>query len=196
MLKKWLKRGHIYFISGVSWAWKWTLIENILKSNIDNLELALSCKTRELRKWEVSWVDYNKLSIEEFKDAIDSWEFFEYNFVHNQNYYWTRKKDVVENWINKWKNIIKEMDIRILPKVLEEHKDLREYFSYIFLDIPIDEIKNRLITRWDDVSWDDYDNRVISAQKERDLIDLADYVIDATQSPEHVLEQFKKILLG
>lgn len=189
-----MKKGHIFFISWVAWAWKWTAIKMLLNEQIDNLELALSCKTREPRVWEVLWVDYNKLSISEFKESIEKGDFLEYNFIHNQAYYGTLMKDVIENGIEKWKYILKEMDILILPKVLEERKSLRDDFTYIFLDIPVDKIKERMLHRWDDVTWLDYQNRIDSAIKEKDLSHLADYVIDSSGTPEQTLEKLKSII--
>lgn len=191
-----MKKGHIFFISWVAWAWKWTAIKWLLKEAIPNLELALSCKTREPRKWEILWVDYNKLSVEEFKSAIENWEFLEYNFIHNQAYYWTRMSDVIDNWINKWKIIIKEMDILILPKVLEERSNLREDFTYIFIDLPIESIRERMMHRWDDVTWLDYENRINSALKEKNLKHLADHIIDWSWKPEDTLEQLKNIIFN
>lgn len=191
-----MKKGHIFFISWVAWAWKWTAIKWLLKENIPNLKLALSCKTRELRVWEILWKDYVKLSVDEFKNSIDKWEFLEYNFVHNQAYYWTRLKDVIGDWIDKWINIVKEMDILILPKVLEERKNLRSDFTYIFIDIPLDTIKERMLHRWDDVTWLDYENRISSAIKEKDFKHLADYIIDWSWSPENTLNQLKNIILN
>jgi len=189
-----MKKGHIFFISWVAWAWKWTAIKSLLKDNKFNLELSLSCKTRELRDWEIDWIDYIKLSVDSFKKSILSWEFLEYNFIHNQAYYWTRLFDVIDNWINLWKNIIKEMDILILPKVLEEKKIDKNNFTYIFLDIPIEKIRERMLLRWDVVDWIDYENRIESAKKEKKLIKLADYVIDASNSPEDTLHELKKII--
>ena len=189
-----MKKGHIFFISWVAWAWKWTAIKWLLSEWIDNLELALSCKTREPRAWEVIWKDYNKLSVEEFKNSIKKWDFLEYNFVHNQSYYWTKFSDVIDNWINKWKIVIKEMDILILPKVLEERKEYRNDYTYIFIDIPLENIKERMIKRWDDVSWIDYENRIESAIKEKELSHLSDFVIDWTWTADETLELLKKII--
>ncbi len=189
-----MKKGHIFFISWVAWAWKWTAIKSLLKDKIPNLELALSCKTREPRQWEIVWVDYIKLSLNEFKKSIANKEFLEYNFVHNQSYYGTRITDVIDNWINLWKIILKEMDILILPKVLEEKKISKEDFTYIFLDIPVEKIRERMISRGDDITWDDYKNRIESAKKEKSVIHLADYVIDASLTPENTLEQLKNII--
>lgn len=190
-----MKKWHIYFISWFAWAWKWTLIKWLLESNIDNLELSISYKTREARKWEILWVDYNKLTIEEFKLAIENKEFLEYNFVHNQAYYWTKYSDVIDNWINKWKIILKEMDILTLPKLLKERPDLRKHFTYIFLYIPIEIIKERMKKRWDDVEWEDFLNRIKSAKKEKELLYLADYIIDRTKSESEVLNEVKQIIL-
>ena len=189
-----MKKGHIFFISWVAGAWKWTVIKLLLKDKIPNLELALSCKTRELRQWEVNWIDYIKLSLNEFKKSIENKEFLEYNFVHNQAYYGTRIIDVIDNWINLWKYILKEMDILILPKVLEENKISKDDFTYIFLDIPLEKIKERMISRWDDITWNDYENRIESAKKEKSLSHLADYIIDASHTPEDTLEELKKII--
>lgn len=189
-----MKKGHIFFISWVAWAWKWTVIKLLLKDKIPNLELALSCKTREPRQWEIVWTDYIKLTLTEFKKAIENKDFLEYNFVHNQAYYWTRIFDVIDSWINLWKYILKEMDILVLPKVLEEKKISKENFTYIFLDIPLEKIKERMISRWDDISWEDYENRIESAKKEKWLIHLADFIIDASHTPENTFEEIKKII--
>jgi hypothetical protein len=39
------------------------------------------------------------------------------------------------------------MDILILPKVLQEKKIEKEDFTYIFLDIPLEKIKERMVLR-------------------------------------------------
>ena len=101
-----MTKGHIFFISWVAWAGKGTVIKKLLEKKLANFELALSCKTRDFREGEQAWIDYNKLSVQEFQEAIDNNEFLEYNFVHNQNYYGTRYKDVIENGIEKWKIIL------------------------------------------------------------------------------------------
>lgn len=190
-----MKKWHLFFICWVAWAWKWTLINWLINEDIPNLEFALSCKTREPRVWEIIWKDYIKLTISEFQKAIEDGEFLEYNFVHNQNYYWTRKIDVIDNWIDKGKIILKEIDMLIVPEVLSKMDNMRDNFSIIFLDLPIEIIKERMISRGDDVGWEDYKNRIISAEKERKNSSFVDFVIDATKSKEDVLFEVKKIIL-
>lgn len=191
-----MKQGHIFFISWFAWAGKWTVIQWLLQSNIPNFELVISCKTREPRESEVLGVDYYKLSWEEFQSAIARGEFLEYNLVHGQNYYGTRYVDVIDNGILKWKKILKEMDITILPKLLDEKPELRKDFTYIFLDIPKGLIKERMLQRWDDVTGLDFVKRMESVEKEKELMYLADYIIDATKSKQEVLEAVKEIILN
>ena len=191
-----MKKWYVFFICWVTWSWKWTLINGLLKENIWNLEFALSCKTREPRSGEIPGKDYVKLSFEEFKKEIEDWEFLEYNFVHNQDYYWTRKKDVIDNWIEKWKNLLKEIDMLIVPHLLENMKSLRKYFSIIYLDLPINTIRERMLSRGDSVDNKDYENRIESAQKEKNMKHLADFVVDATNSQEEILREVKEFILS
>lgn len=189
-----MKRWKIFFICGITGAWKWTLIKGLLNDKSLNSKFVLSYKTREPREWEIIWKDYIKLSVEEFKEAIAKNEFLEYNFVHNQAYYWTKYKDVLEYWIDKWVNVLKEIDPLILPKILEEKKLSREDFVIIFLHISSEILRERMLKRWDNVSWEDYKNRLKSAKKEEELQYLADYVIDATKSEREVLEEVRGII--
>lgn len=189
-----MKKWYVFFVCWVTWAWKWTLIKWLLEDKTLKLQFALSCKTRELRHWEKDWVDYIKLSFDEFKKQINAWEFLEYNFVHNQDYYWTRKVDIIDNWINKGKIIIKEIDMLVVPYLLEKMKDLRKYFSIIFLDLPIESIKDRMISRWEEINNKNYENRLASAKKERANIWFVDYIIDATKPQNQVLNEFKEII--
>lgn len=189
-----MNKWHIFFISGVAWAGKWTVIKKLLEKKIENFELALSCKTRDFRENEKQWIDYNKLTTEEFKFSIELWEFLEYNFVHNQNYYGTRFVDVIDNGINKGKIILKEMDILALPKLMYSRHDLKNDYTYIFLDLPVDKIKDRMQSRGDCVEWKDFENRLKSAKKETALKNLADYVINADQSEDKVFEDIFNII--
>ncbi|MDA7494763.1 hypothetical protein N8455_00315 [Candidatus Gracilibacteria bacterium] len=189
-----MNKGHIFFISGVAGAGKGTVIKKLMDKKIGNFELALSCKTRDFRGGEKPGVDYNKLSIEEFKLAIESGDFLEYNFVHNQNYYGTRYTDVIENGIDLGKIILKEMDILALPKFKYDSHSIRENYSYIFLDLPIDKIKDRMSARGDSTQGKDFENRIKSAKKEIALKNLADHVVDADQAPEKVFEDVFNII--
>lgn len=187
-----MKKGHIFIISGIAWAWKWTLVDNIFKEMWDKFNFIKSCKTREPRPWEVLWKDYTKLSFDEFKKWVENGDFLEHILVHNQAYYWTRLEDF-ENAINSWEFYIKELDMKWVTLINETKPELRQYYTHIFIDLPEEKLKERMIMRGDDVSWDDYKNRVESAKIERSMKDMADYIIDWEISKEEVFSEFKEI---
>ncbi|MCP4522777.1 MAG: hypothetical protein GY828_01005 [Candidatus Gracilibacteria bacterium] len=189
-----MNKGHIFFLSGVAGAGKGTVIQKLLEANIPDFKLALSCKTRDYRIGEKEGVDYNKLTIEEFQKGINNGEFLEYNFVHNQNYYGVRYSDVIENGIEKGKTILKEMEILGYEKFLQQRPDLKPYYSYIFLDLPIEKIKERMISRGDSVEGVDYEKRIESAQKESAKKHIADHIVNADQTPEEVFQEVLSII--
>ena len=84
----------------------------------------------------------------------------------------------------------------IVPHLLENMKSLRKYFSIIYLDLPINTIRERMLSRGDSVDNKDYENRIESAQKEKNMKHLADFVVDATNSQEEILEEVKKFILS
>jgi thymidylate kinase len=48
--------------------------------------------------------------------------------------------------------------------------------------------------RWDCVEWKDFENRLSSAKKEAALKNLANFVINADQSPDKVFEDIFSII--
>lgn len=190
-----MKKGHMFVITWLAWSWKWTMIKMLLNDTTLDLELILSYKTRSPRKWEVVWIDYNYLTKDEFKKSIDNGEFLEYNFVHNQDYYWTKLEDVL-SWIKEWRNFIKEIDVLSWKNLIDEKKIDREDITFIFLDIPIELIKERMLLRWDDINWEDYKNRIESAEKEKLQKHLADYIVDWTWTKEEEYLRLKKVIIN
>ena len=53
-----------------------------------------------------------------------------------------------------------------------------------------------MASRWDDTWWEDYKNRVNSASKEKELLHLVDFVIDATKPQAQVLKETKDIIMN
>jgi len=183
-----MKKGKIIFIMWISWAWKWTLVNNLLKEKSD-FKFALSCKTRPKRDFEVDWVDAHFLTEQDFKTRIEAWEFLEYAHVHKGWYYWTLLKDVLDEWIYTWINVISEVEIAWLKEILKNRNDLKEDIISIFLDIPDEEIERRLRKRWESLSDSYLENRLSSAKVERENLDFYDYVIDSHKNNEkEVLE--------
>ena len=187
-------KGHIYFIMWVSWAGKWTLIDNIKNQNL-NLHIPLSYKSRPARDNETHWVDSYFISKDSFIDAIEAGEFLEYAVVHNSDYYGTKFEDVIENGIEQWKVVMKELDMNGFEKLLLEKPEFTGNYTTIFLDIPSSILQDRLETRGDRITWEYLKNRIASSIVEsKKAQELCHHIIDATQSPEDVLHEVLSLI--
>lgn len=193
-----MKKGHIFFISWVSWAGKWTLITNLKKLEKElNLTFLKSYVTRPIREGEIEWNIYYFISKEEFEKSIKNNEFIEYFKVYGlENYYWTKYKDIIDNWINLWKIIIKEIDMNWLLFLKLNYPELKNYCSSIFLDLSLDEQLNRIKSRWVYMSEKELEKRKETAINERKMSEKeCDYIIDVTnKSKEENLNQVLKII--
>lgn len=186
---------HIFFIMWVSWSWKWTLIWNLKKLNLEKLSFPLTYKTREIRKNEINWVDSFFISKEEFFNSISNQEFLEYAVVHETDYYWTKKKDIFEEWIEKWKIVIKELDINWLIELRKNYPELDSKYTTIFLNIPENILKQRILQRWAFMSDDELKRRINSSIFEEEKAnELCNFVIDASVWIWEVFEKVFEII--
>lgn len=186
--------GHIYFIMWVSGAWKGTLINNLKKSALD-LHIPLSYKTRAIRETETNWIDAYFITQEEFYRWIEAWEFLEYAIVHETDHYGTKYEDVIDKGIELWKTVLKELDIHGLKRLIKERPEFDENYSTIFLNIPTEILKSRIEKRWALMADDELERRINSAiMEEEKARELCDYMIDATQSEDEVLEEVLSII--
>jgi len=190
MQKKW----HIFFIMWVSGSWKSTLIKWLKDSPLD-LYIPLSYKTRAPRHFEKNGVDAYFISKEEFENSIKNNEFLEYAIVHGRDYYWTKYEDVIENGINKWKIVVKEIDILWLKRLLKEKKELRPYFTTIFLNIPVEKLRERINKRWENITEEELKAREKSAiMEEKEARIYCDFMLDATDTPLNVKNEVINII--
>ncbi len=187
-------KGHIYFILWVSWAGKWTLIWNIKSLWLENIHIPLSYKTRMIRENEVNGVDAWFISRADFFAWVQAWDFLEYALVHDLDYYGTKYVDVIDNGIEKWKIVMKELDILWLQELRKLRPDLDGSYTTIFLNIPEEVLKQRIEKRWAFMSDDELAKRLKSALfEEEQARDLCDFMIDATQTPQEVMNKLLEI---
>ncbi len=181
---------HIFFIMWVSGSWKWTLINALKKSDIKNLHIPLSYKTRKIRKNEEEGVDSYFITKEKFVNWIEKWEFIEYWIPYDGNdYYGTKYIDVIDDGIEKSRNVIKEIEINWLKRLKNEKPDLEKDYTTIFLNIPSEMLETRIEKRWALMSDEEFDRRKISAETEiEESKKLCDHTIDATKWKEEVLK--------
>lgn len=183
----------IFFIMWVSWAWKWTLVENLKKQTKIKFDFIKSYVTREIRPWEIDGNIYHFISMDEFKKSIEKGEFIEYKFVHNLNYYWTKKKELIEDWIEKWKNLIKEIEIEWLKDIFKNHPELKAHIKTIFLEISKETYKKRIIARQWQVDEIELENRAISLEKEKKEAQIyCDFILNTENSTKE--ETLNKVL--
>jgi len=189
-----MKKGHIFFIMWVSWAGKGTLINNLKKEKLD-LYIPLSYKTRPKREFEKDWVDAYFISRQDFEKAIENNEFLEYAIVHWKEYYWTKYDDVIKNGIDLWKIVIKEIDILGLKKLIKQKPELRPFYTTIFLNIPVEKLRERIQKRWEFILEEQLKLREQSAiMEEKEARKYCDYMLDATLDPQTIKDQVVQII--
>lgn len=178
----------------VSGSGKGTLKKNLEKQGIKNLEFLKSYVTRDMRPWEVNGESYYFVSREEFEAAIENNEFLEYETNHKIAYYGT-KKDEVDLGLKAGKILFKEVDTKGLKQIHEKHPGFKENCTSFFLDVPNEVLRERFFERNPEGSEADFKNRLESTIFEREQAqEYCDYIIDATQSPEGVLEEVLAII--
>ncbi|MCP4522867.1 MAG: hypothetical protein GY828_01475, partial [Candidatus Gracilibacteria bacterium] len=79
-------------------------------------------------------------------------------------------------------------------KFLQQRPDLKQSYSYIFLDLPVEKIKERMASRGDSIEGIDYEKRIESARKESAKKHIADYIVNADQTPEEVFQEVLSII--
>jgi guanylate kinase len=190
-----MKKGHIYFIMGISGSGKGTLIRNIKALQGPRFLFPCSYVTRMMREGERDGDSYKFISQWDFLNSVEAWEFLEYAFVHNTAYYGTKMRDVYDEGIEKWKIVIKEIDVQWIEKVRQEYPLFDQYYSLVFLNIPKDKLRYRIEERGVFMSDEEFKKRMNSAEIEEEALShIADYQIDATLSQEEVLQQFLEIV--
>ncbi len=179
---------------GVSWGGKGTLRKNLNQKDIQNLEFIKSYVSRPMRPGEVNGDMYWFISEEEFKEWIENNEFLEYEWVHDAAYYGTKKSDI-DSWLESGKAMIKEIDIKWLIQLKEKQPKYFNEVTSFFLDVPEVEIERRYYERNPDGDAKELEKRLISAKNEREQAKkYCTSIIDATQSPEQVLQEVLDII--
>lgn len=164
-----MKKGRFIVLSGPSGVGKGTICERLLINN--KTEYSVSYTTRKPRVGEIDGVNYNFISMEEFKDKIEMGDFLEYNF-YNDNYYGTSKSFVMDK-LNMGINVFSEVDVH-------GAKNIKKIFPdslLIYIAPPsMEELRKRLINRGTE-SIEKINERLAIAEEEMKQIDAYDYVV-------------------
>lgn len=166
-----MKRGLLIILSGPSGVGKGTVRKIFFDRPELNLAFSISITTRSARNGEVDGVDYNFVSQERFKEAIENDELLEYaEFVGN--YYGTLISEV-DRLRDMGKNVLLEIEVQGALQVIAKVPDSLS----IFLVPPsMEELKRRIEGRKTE-SQEVIDERLAKAAKEMELMNHYRYVI-------------------
>ena len=162
----------VIIFSAPSGAGKTTLVRYLLNQNLP-LTFSISACSRAARKGEQDGKDYHFLSIEQFKEKINSDQFFEWEEVYKNMFYGTLKSEVKKIWQDK-KCVLFDVDVIGGIKLKEIFGD--KALSIFVAPPNIDTLKERLSKRGTE-SKEEMEKRLAKAQKEMLEKDKFDAII-------------------
>ena len=184
--------GKVIILCAPSGSGKTTLAKYLLSIKELDLKFSVSATTRKKRDGEIDGLDYNFLSLDQFKNRIQNNEFVEYEEVYQNIFYGTLKSEINSIIINH--NIIFDVDV-------VGALSLKQYFSSnsltLFINPPsIVELENRLRRRKNNLE-KDLNERLNKAEKEMKMKDKFDHIIinnDLNKSKNEILSVVKDFL--
>jgi guanylate kinase len=167
-----MSKGKLVIFSAPSGAGKTTIVRHLLSQNL-NFGFSVSATTRKPRGIEQDGKDYYFLSVEEFKNRINSDEFLEWEEVYPGCFYGTLKSEV-ERISQNGQNILFDIDV-------VGGSNIKKYYGdkalAVFVQPPsIKELENRLMTRSTDQP-EVIKERIAKAEQEMGYIGLFDIII-------------------
>tara|TARA_B100001996_G_scaffold369936_1_gene343857 strand:- start:335 stop:895 length:561 start_codon:yes stop_codon:yes gene_type:complete len=179
---------NFFIISGSSGSGKTTLLE--LLSRDLNMDISVSCTTRNKREYEIDGVHYRFISVEEFQNMIEEDKFLEYENVHG-NLYGT-PLDSLEGYIEQNKSLFLELDVK---GAINLKKIYPLNTISIFLSPPnIEELRHRLLNRSTE-SQDEIEKRLSRFEEEDNLKKEFDYTL-INDNFETTFEKIKKMIIS
>ncbi|MBR3627219.1 MAG: guanylate kinase [Elusimicrobia bacterium] len=164
------KKGMIIIVSAPSGAGKTSICDALIESD-KNIVYSVSTTTRNPRRGEKNGREYFFVNDSEFKKMVKKNMFVEWANVHD-HLYGTSKK-VLEQTINKGKDILLDIDVQGAVKIKKQYKEA----LMIFVTTPtLKVLKERLIKRNKD-SLDVIKRRLENAKKELTYLPKYDYLI-------------------
>lgn len=139
------RRGLMLVLSSPSGAGKTTL-SRLLLENDSQIQLSVSCTTREKRPGEKDGVDYKFIDTATFRGMIDRGEFLEHARVFD-HYYGTPRAPV-EAALDAGRDMLFDIDWQGTQQLVEKARD--DLVSVFILPPSTRELERRLVTRAQD----------------------------------------------
>ncbi len=167
-------KGKLFLIVGPSGSGKGTIIDE-LKKKYKGFLYPVSYTTRTPREGEEAGEVYHFVSKEKFETMIKNGDFLEYAVVHSDNYYGTSKKDIMEP-LEQGGVVIREVDIQGFHSI--QKLVPAEHLVSIFMKVSdLEDLKQRILRR-SELSEDELQKRMESAEKELTQSDECDYEVE------------------
>ena len=141
------KKGKIIVISAPSGCGKSTIINSILGSGEIQLRFSVSATNRALRPGEEDGVQYHFFTTEEFRDAIASDAFVEWEQVYPGRYYGTLRRELSDA-ATRGENTILDIDVKGALKVKQQFGD--DALLIFIMPPSVEALRQRLIKRGTD----------------------------------------------
>lgn len=186
-------KGHLVLIVGPSGSGKGSVIAELKKRYPDWI-YPVSCTTREKRPTEADNDVYHFISMDEFKKGISDGEFLEYAIVHSDNYYGTRKKEIVSA-LEEGKIVVREVDIQGFRLIREQIP--KENLTSIFLMVnSLEDLIARILKRGK-LPKEEIERRMQSARREIAGRDECDCVVSSvTGKIRECTDEVEKLILA
>lgn len=183
--------GKLFLILGPSGSGKGTLIE-ALKKKYPKYIYPISVTSRERREKEKEGDVYHFVGKKEFKKMLANGDFLEWAVVHQNNYYGTLKKPILNN-LKLGKVVIRELDIQGFESV----RKILHRNEFISIFIKPDSIENLIarIKKRSKMSKQEIKRRIESAKNEIAKSKECDYIIHNSDGKlAEALEETVKII--
>lgn len=179
-----MKKGKIIIISAPSGCGKSTIINALLERGEIDMQFSISATNRPPREGERHGVNYYFLTTDEFRSAILSDSFVEFEEVYPGRYYGTLKSEVTRI-ISEGHNVILDIDVKGGVNVKRLYAD--EAMSIFIMPPSVEALRARLIGRATDPA-DAIEQRVGKAEYELTFAQQFDRVVINDSLPEAIAE--------
>ena len=141
----------LIILAAPSGSGKSTIVNYLMQNDDLNLHFSISCTTRQPRGSEQNGVEYNFISLDDFKKHIANGDFIEYEEVYTDKFYGTLRSQV-DSQLEAGQNVIFDVDVK---GALNIKKAYGSRALAIFIQPPgIDELRRRLESRGTDSAAD------------------------------------------
>lgn len=171
-----------------------TTISKKMRELFPILSPSVSATSRPPRANETNGVDYHFVSIEEFKNKINQGEFIEWEEVYENIFYGTLKSEV-SRLQDLGEIPLFDIDVKGAVNLKKIYGNLA---LVIFIKVPLDLLKERLISRNTETK-EDFEKRINRVKEEMKFEDLSDKVVvninlqEATNECQKIISDFLKI---